>query len=189
MAAGSQLQPQPIFSRVTPTLPRLQVSLLLLQQHCPRQASHQPFCNCKYVEAKIVRQVSDEDGSPGFRSSSGDEDSRASQKRKKLRKKKERKAPGNKDFRSPEKASPEKSESVERKARKSPEKSLEKMRQRLQKQLSSKELVERKGSVGEERRPSIARRQSVTNYDLADVLRKNFKPFKIVLTAIDISLY
>ena len=47
--------------------------------------------------------------------------------------------------------------------------------------MSSKDLVERKGSVGEERRPSIIRRQSVTNYDLADVLRKDFKPFKSFL--------
>ena len=131
--------------------------------------------------------MSDEEGSPGFRSSSGDEDSRASQKRKKLRKKKERMSLGKKDVASPEKVLPEKPGS-EMKTRKSPEKSLEKMRQRLQKQLSSKDLAERKGSVGEERRPSIVRRQSVTNYDLADVLRKNFKPFKIILTAFDIDL-
>lgn len=143
--------------------------------------------SCKYVESKIVRKVSDEEGSPGFRSSSGDEGSRASQKRKKLRKKKERKAPGKKEVKSPEKVSPEKTE-AEKKVRKSPEKSLEKMRQRLQKQMSSKDLVERKGSVGEERRPSIIRRQSVTNYDLADVLRKDFKPFKIILKSVDISL-
>ena len=105
-----------------------------------------------------------------------------------MRKKKDRKAPGKKDLASSEKGSPEKTE-ADRKVRKSPEKSLEKMRQRLQKQLSSKDLVERKGSVGEERRPSIIRRQSVTNYDLADVLRKDFKPFKIILKALDTSLY
>ena len=99
-----------------------------------------------------------------------------------MRKKKERKAPGKKEVKSPEKTE------AEKKVRKSPEKSLEKMRQRLQKQMSSKDLVERKGSVGEERRPSIIRRQSVTNYDLADVLRKDFKPFKLILKSVDISL-
>ena len=62
----------------------------------------------------------------------------------------------------------------DRKLSNSPDKSLSGMKQRL----SQGDSFEKKGNSLEDRRGSMARRQSmVTNYDLADVLRQNFDSF------------
>ena len=121
--------------------------------------------------------------SPGAQSSSADEDSKHSLKRKKLKKKRDRDTLKReispeimaKDGKNLTRSDSRDSGPTNGRKASSPEKTLIGMKQKFLQQNQQKE----NGAV-EEKRASVGRRQSVvTNYDLADALRKTSKLLKM----------